>query len=79
MKIDKTEGDSEKLPLSGRLVRLKEAARILPISYSTLYRLGREQGPFQKCFFLLGSGLFLDLDEFVAVGREENRKRGLER
>jgi len=63
-----------------RLVRLKEAARILPISYTTLYRLAKEvDGPFLPAFTVLGDAYFLDVEKFLEIGQKMARKKALER
>ncbi len=63
-----------------KLVRLKEAARILPISYTTLYRLAKEvDGPFLPAFTILGDAYFLNVEKFLEIGQKEARKRSLMR
>lgn len=65
-----------------RVVKAKLAAKegLVPVSYSTLFRLASNpDSPYQSCFLYLGNCLCLDLDEFFRVGRQEARKRSLMR
>jgi len=61
-----------------KLLKLKEAARRLPISYSTLYRLSqRADGPFFPAFVVLGEAYFLDVEKFIEIGRREAERKAL--
>ena len=63
-----------------KLMKLKAAARILPISYTTLYRLSqRVDGPFFPAFTVLGDAYFLDVAKFLEIGQKEARKKSLQR
>ncbi len=63
----------------GDLIRLKQATKVLPISYSSLYRLATEKdGPFLPAFIVLGDTFFVDVERFLEIGKEEAVKKAKE-
>lgn len=62
------------------ILKAKKAAEILPVSYTTLYRLASDpEGIYRDAFLYLGGSLCLDLDKFIQIGRKEAKKRSLMR
>jgi hypothetical protein len=62
------------------IFKAKEAAAILPVSYTTLYRLASDpEGVYRDAFLYLGNSLCVDIEKFIEIGRKEARKRSLMR
>jgi hypothetical protein len=62
------------------IFKAKKAAEILPVSYTTLYRLASDpEGAYRDAFMFLGGSLCVDINKFLDIGRKEARKRSLMR
>jgi len=69
---------AEKLILN--ILKAKKAADVLPVSYTTLYRLASNpDSPYKDAFLFLGGSLCVDLNKFLEIGRKEAQKRSLMR
>ena len=62
-----------------RLFRMKQAARELGVSYSTLYRCARDpDSPFLPAFFVMRDGYHVDVRKFLEIAQQQAKKKALE-